>query len=122
MDQQKLDYFRDLLLKQRQQANDALQNERTTALEGDIQTEDLGEAAQLDESRSTSLELASKESQLIKEIDDALLRIDDGTYGDCVRCGKPINEDRLKAIPTAIYDAECQKAIEAALGSKTPSL
>jgi len=38
------------------------------------------------------------------------------------RCRKPLDEERLKAMPTAKYDAECQAAIEAAQGIETPTL
>ncbi|HSE24697.1 MAG TPA: TraR/DksA C4-type zinc finger protein, partial [Pyrinomonadaceae bacterium] len=66
--------------------------------------------------------LASRQSQLIEEIDEALGRIEDGTHGQCSQCGKPLDEERLKAMPTAKYDAECQSAIEAVQGIETPSL
>lgn len=122
MDQQKLEYFRNLLLEQRRQANEDLEAERATALEGDDGVEDSGDMSELDLNRSTALDLAGRESQLIEEIDEALLRIDNGTYGQCARCGKPIDEERLKAMPTAKYDAKCQAAIEAAQGVETPSL
>ena len=122
MDQQKLEYFRSLLLEQRRQAIEDLEAERATALQSDDEVEDVGDMSELDLNRSTELDLASRESQLIEEIDDALLRIDDGTYGQCERCGKPIDEKRLKAMPTAKYDAECQAAIEATKGAETPSL
>ena len=122
MDQQKLEYFRSLLLKQRRQAIEDVEAERTTAQQGDDGVQDVGDLSELDLNRSTELDLASRNSQLIEEIDDALSRIDDGTYGQCKRCGKPIDEERLKAMPTAKYDAKCQAAIEAAEGAETPSL
>jgi DnaK suppressor protein len=122
MDEQKLEYFRNLLLEQRRQATEDLRFDRATALEGDDGVEDLGEMSELDLNRSTSLSLASRQSTLIKEIDEALGRIEDGTYGQCSRCGKPLDEERLKAMPTAKYDAECQAAIEAAQGIETPTL
>ena len=122
MDQEKLEYFRKLLLEQRRQANEDLKAERATALEGDDGVEDSGDMSELDLNRSTALDLVGRELQLIEEIDEVLLRIDDGTYGQCARCGKPIDEERLKAMPTARYDAECQAAIEAAQGAETPSL
>jgi RNA polymerase-binding transcription factor DksA len=59
---------------------------------------------------------------LIQDIDEALGRIEDGTYGQCVRCGKPLDEERLKAMPTAKYSVECQAAIEAAQQTETPTL
>jgi DnaK suppressor protein len=122
MDKQKLEYFRNLLLEQRRHAMEDIQADRATALEGDDGVEDAGEMSELDRNRSTALTLASRQSQLIEEIDEALGRIEDGTYGQCIRCGKPIDEERLKAMPTAKYDAECQAAIEAAQGIETPTL
>jgi DnaK suppressor protein len=122
MDKQKLEYFRNLLMEQRRQATQDLLNDRATALEGDDGVEDTGELSGLDLNRSTALDLAGRQSQLIKEIDEALDRIEDGTYGLCTRCRKPLDEERLKAMPTARYDAECQSAIEAAQGIETPTL
>ena len=122
MDKQKLDYFRNLLLEQRRQATEDLRADKSTALEGDDGVEDSGEMSELDLNRSTALDLASRQTQLIEEINEALQRIEDGTYGQCVRCGKPLDEERLKAMPTAKYDAECQAAIEAAQQTETPTL
>ena len=122
MDKQKLEYFRNLLLEQRRQATEDLLNDRATALEGDDGVEDSAEMSELDLNRSTAFALASRQSKLIKEIDEALDRIENGTYGLCTRCGKPLDEERLKAMPTAKYDAECQAAIEAAQGIETPTL
>jgi DnaK suppressor protein len=107
-------------LEQRRQATEDLLNDRATALERDDDVEDSGEMSEIDLNRSTALTLASRQSQLIKEIDEALDRIEDGTYGLCTRCG--IDEERLKAMPTAKYDVECQSAIEAAKGIETPTL
>src|SRR4029077_18031503 len=122
MDKQKLEYFRNLLLEQRRQAIEDLRAERATALEGDDGGEDAGEMSELDLNRSTALTLGSRQSQLIAEIDEALGRIEDGTYGQSSLCGKPLDEERLKAVPTAKYDVECQAVIEAAQGIETPSL
>jgi RNA polymerase-binding transcription factor len=122
MNKQKLEYFRNLLLEQRRQAIEDVRADRAIAREGDDGVEDEGEMSELDLNRSTALTIASRQSQLIEEIDEALGRIEDGTYGQCSRCGKPLDEERLKAMPTAKYDAECQAAIEAAQGIETPSL
>jgi DnaK suppressor protein len=122
MNKQKLEYFRDLLMWQRRQAVEDLRADRTTALEGNDGVEDIGEMSQLDLNRSVAFELADRKSHLIRDIDDALGRIENGTYGQCVRCGKPLNEERLKAMPTAKYSPKCQAAIEAAQQIETPTL
>jgi RNA polymerase-binding protein DksA len=45
--------------------------------------------------------LEENSEQLLSEIDAALARIDAGTYGLCERCGRPIDADRLEALPWA---------------------
>jgi|SRR6201991_1971808 len=122
MDKQKLEYFRNLLIEQRRQATEDLRADRDTAVEGADGVEDIGEMSEFDLSRSVALDLATRNSHLIQDIDDALGRIENGTYGQCVRCGKPLDEARLKAMPTAKYDEECQAAIEAAQQTETPTL
>ena len=49
---------------------------------------------------------------VVAQIDAALQRMDDGTYGLCQRCGKPINEERLEAFPYVAYDIDCQTILE----------
>ncbi len=59
-----------------------------------------------------SLGRATEEQKLLFMIDEALSRIEDGSYGMCLGCGKPIAKKRLKAIPQAITCIECQKKSE----------
>ena len=49
---------------------------------------------------------------MLAAIDAALERLDAGTYGTCVTCGKPIGEDRLEAIPYAAQCIECRSREE----------
>lgn len=49
---------------------------------------------------------------LLEQVKAALGRLDDGTYGFCQRCGKPIEARRLEALPSAEYDLECQEIVE----------
>ena len=122
MNKQKLEYFRNLLIWQRRRATEDLRADRTTALENDDGVEDLGEMSELDLNRFVAFELANSQSHLIQDIDDALRRIENGTYGQCVRCGKPLYEERLKTMPTAKYGPKCQAAIEAAQQIETGTL
>lgn len=122
MNKEKLEYFRKLLIWQRQQAIEDLRTDRTTALEGDDGVEDIGEMSEFDLNRSVALELAARQPHLIQYIDAALRRIENGTYGQCVRCGKPLYVERLKVMPTAKYGPKCQAAIEAAQQIETPTL
>jgi DnaK suppressor protein len=56
--------------------------------------------------------------KLLREISDALIRIEQGTYGVCLECEEPISAKRLEAVPWARYCVSCQEqlAARAALG------
>jgi DnaK suppressor protein len=62
--------------------------------------------------RDFALSLLSQEQDALYEIEEALKRIDGGTYGVCEMSGKPIPHARLEAIPFARYTVECQTIIE----------
>lgn len=62
--------------------------------------------------RDFALNLLSQEQDALYEIDEALKRIELGTYGVCEMSGKPINHERLEAIPFARFTVECQSQIE----------
>ena len=53
------------------------------------------------------LGLASNQQKLLQQVNDALARIEDGTYGLCQMCGKPIPQARLEAIPEAELCLNC---------------
>ncbi len=59
-----------------------------------------------------SLNIASAEQKTLLEIDDALKRVEEGTYGVCESCGKPIAQRRLQAVPHARLCVKCQEATE----------
>ncbi len=56
--------------------------------------------------------LLVNELALLTEVQRALKRIEDGTYGKCVTCGQPIPEKRLEAIPWAARDVKCEEQLE----------
>jgi len=62
--------------------------------------------------RDFALSLVSNEQEALTEIELAIKRIKDGTYGTCEITGKPIAKERLSAVPFTRYSAEAQKEIE----------
>jgi DnaK suppressor protein len=62
--------------------------------------------------REVAIRNLDRESKLLKEVQAALRRIEDGTYGVCLRCEEDIPEKRLKALPWAAYCVSCQEAID----------
>jgi RNA polymerase-binding transcription factor DksA len=59
-----------------------------------------------------AVNMISNEQEAVYEVNEALKRLDQGTYGICEMCGKPIPEKRLEAVPWARFDANCQSEFE----------
>ena len=62
--------------------------------------------------RELSMNIASSEQEMLYQIDDALKRLDDGSYGICQQCNQPIAMSRLKAVPYASLCIACQRSKE----------
>jgi len=117
VDAEKLKHFENLLRNQLRQYTEQIRTDQAAALElYDDGVKDSVDLSVQDLQKEIALRLGEKSSQAVADIDQALLRIKEGTYGMCARCGKPIDERRLEAMPTARYDAACQAIIENADG------
>jgi DnaK suppressor protein len=117
MDEKRLDHFRKILLEQLRHHTENVRTDQAAALEAnDDGVKDSVDMSLMDVNREIAFRLGERESQMVADIDQALLRMDEGTYGVCARCGKPIDDRRLEALPTARYDAACQTEIEANQG------
>lgn len=62
--------------------------------------------------REFALNIASNQQEIVYAIDEALKRIEEGSYGDCENCSKPIPLKRLNAVPFAKFCIKCQEEIE----------
>ncbi|MFK7867284.1 MAG: RNA polymerase-binding protein DksA [Alphaproteobacteria bacterium] len=107
-----LEYFRQKLLRWR----DELFNETSNTL-NHLQTismsePDSNDRASLESDHAIELRTRDRERKLIAKIDEALQRIDDGSYGYCEDTGEPISLKRLEARPIAIYTVEAQERHE----------
>jgi DnaK suppressor protein len=117
MQPEKLAHFKTILLNQLRQHTEHIRQDQADALElSDQDVKDTVDLSVLDVNKELALRLGERESRMIADIDQALLRIQEGSYAVCARCGQVIDERRLEAVPTARYDANCQAIIEAANG------
>ncbi len=118
MDSSRLEYFRKLLLGDLRRHARQVGDEQAAAIAAaDDGAKESADLSLRDVIGEMALKLGERESQMVADIDQALMRMDEGAYGICVRCSKPIDERRLEAVPTARYDALCQAAIEDANGA-----
>ena len=117
MDVEKLKHFRTLLVAQLRQHTEHIRADQAAALDfSDNDVKDTVDLSVMDVNKELALRLGERESKMVADIDQALLRIKEGAYGVCARCNQPIDERRLEAVPTARYDAACQTILEAANG------
>jgi RNA polymerase-binding protein DksA len=114
------DRFRERLLEERSRVVDAIDNihaenpgsigEETQELT--FQDNHLGDVATATFDREMASTLEENSSHVLAEINEALARIENGTYGLCGRCGKPIGEERLEALPWATLCIEDKRRQE----------
>jgi DnaK suppressor protein len=117
MNNKKRLHFKKLLLGELKRHAQFINDEQAQAL--DIANDDVKESSDLalrDVIQEMALKLSDHESKIVADIDQALMRMEEGSYGVCIRCGHEIDERRLEAMPTARYDAVCQAEMEAAKG------
>ncbi len=112
-----LERYREILLVKRNELIGDVTNMEDEALRqnsGSLSNlpEKMGEQGSDACDQSLSLDLAQVDRNLIKEIEEALKRIDDGSYGVCLRTGKRISAERLAEVPWAKYSIEAAREME----------
>lgn len=108
MENNDIEYFRKLLSSM---LEDARQNGDTTIEEltgGNEVFADPADRATAESDRAFTLRLRDRERRLIRKIQAALKRIEDGTYGICEECGEEISLARLKARPVTRLCINCK--------------
>ncbi len=81
-----------------------------------------GDKSVTDEEEGLQFGEAAIDTDLLKQVRDALKRIENGTFGKCVVDQRPIDEKRLKAIPWTPYCRKHEQELELSRGLKTPTL
>ena len=112
MNERQRDYFRAKLLAWREdilkEAKETLQH-----LQEENQNHpDLADRASSETDRAIELRARDRQRKLIAKIDEALTRIEDGSYGYCEETGEPISLRRLEARPIATLSVEAQERHE----------
>jgi len=75
---------------------------------------DAVESSEADIQEDIELALIQMKSETLAKVDDALTRLEQGTYGNCYECGEEIAEKRLRALPFAVRCKDCEEAKEVA--------
>lgn len=106
------EYFRQKLLKWREDLVRESEETLQSLQEGGIVEPDIADRASIETDRSLELRTRDRARKLIAKIDEALERVEKGTYGYCEETGEPITISRLEARPIATLSIEAQERHE----------
>jgi DnaK suppressor protein len=113
LDKKTIAKFRKILLKEREQiVGEVKQIVESSKEMGQDGTQDIGDEAANIYNKQVLLSLNENERTRLKEVDESLDRIENGTYGVCEECGDKIGTGRLKVMPLAKYCVSCQSKLE----------
>jgi len=109
---EKNEYFKEFLT---QKLNELLEEANKTVSGMTNEREnfpDPTDRASMESERNFTLRIRDRERKLISKIQDALVRIENGTYGICEECGEEISMERLNARPVTTLCIDCKKKQE----------
>ena len=109
---ERLQAERERVLAEMQSLRDDLSHSIEDLVDEDGNDSHLADSATETLDREMEQSLEDNAEHLLAHIDSALARLDEGTYGRCERCGEPIAEERLEALPYATRCIECKRLEE----------
>jgi DnaK suppressor protein len=113
MKKKDLEYFEELLINWRKELSAQAEVTVSSLKDPTDNLADPTDRATFETDRSLLLRIRDRERKLISKIDEALERIDDGTYGICEICEEDISIERLKARPVTTFCIRCKTKSEA---------
>jgi len=111
MNEEQTEFFKNLLLQQKEDIINGLK-ETSEHLQNQEREADENDRASQEEERWLELRIRERESKLLTKIDEALHRIEEGTYGYCEDTGDEIGLERLLVRPTAVLSVEAKQRRE----------
>jgi len=115
MDAKKLEYFKEKLLHKQLSLTSMVQRTEGYGREKLPETQDVADMAVESYTKEFIFGKSSGDRAILQQIAEALGRIKDRTYGNCVNCENPIQPKRLEAVPWAKHCIQCQDLIEKGL-------
>ncbi len=109
---EKLESVKSLLLTRRETLARDLRQATQDFIADEPSYSDSIDQAAADVDRTFAVHLKNRERDLLRQIDEALLRIDGGEFGDCEQCGEVISEGRIKAFPFSTLCIDCKAELE----------
>ncbi len=118
MDKEKLELFRQQLLAKKEEIANEAGKTLSEMTDQTSNVPDPNDRATIESGRSFELRIRDRERKLLSKIDEAIARIDDGSYGICEDCGEEIGLKRLEARPVTMLCIDCKTVQETKEKSK----
>jgi DnaK suppressor protein len=113
MDKKKLDTFKKRLETRQQELRRMVSRTQQDGRSADEDTaQDIADRAASSYTKEFLFHQSSNDRALLQMVEGALSRIREGSFGECISCGKEINPKRLEAVPWTRHCIECQEKLE----------
>lgn len=112
MNERQLEYFRRKLLAWKDEILEESRGTIESLKQDTVAQPDIADRASSETDRATELRTRDRQRKLVSKIEDAIRRIEDGSYGYCEETGEPISLSRLEARPIATLSLEAQERHE----------
>ena len=113
MEKKKLDSFKKRLETRQQELRRMVsRTEQDGRTVDDDSAQDIADRAASSYTKEFLFHQSNNDRQLLQMVENALSRIREGTFGECISCGKDINAKRLEAVPWTRHCIECQEKLE----------
>jgi RNA polymerase-binding transcription factor len=120
MDKKKLEQFKKKLETRQQELRRNVTRTQQDGRSADEDTaQDIADRAASSYTKEFLFSQSNNERQLLQMVEGALDRIREGTFGECISCGKEINAKRLEAVPWTRHCIECQEKLEQGILEET---
>ncbi len=113
MDKKKIDYFKKRLeTRQNELRRTVTRTEQDGRTADEDSAQDIADRAASSYTKEFLFHQSNNDRQLLQMVEGALSRIREGSFGECISCGKEINPKRLEAVPWTRHCIECQEKLE----------
>ena len=121
MDKKKLEYFKKKLETRQQELRRTVsRTEQDGRTADDDSAQDIADRAASSYNKEFLFSQSNNDRQLLAMVESALSRLREGSFGECISCGKEINAKRLEAVPWTRHCIECQEKLEQGVLEEAP--
>jgi DnaK suppressor protein len=116
MDRKKLELFKKRLEDRQRELRHIMNRTAQDGRDADLESaQDIADRAANSYNKEFLFSQSNNERQLLQMVDSALVRMREGTFGQCISCGEEINSKRLEAVPWTRHCIACQEKLEKGL-------